>query len=73
MVLTLEIMTSVEKDFIKRLKLVIEDANIIIEHLEQEKGLVNDTKNGASIYTHLDNISIALDLGSYEHLAWKIS
>jgi hypothetical protein len=21
----------------------------------------------------LDNISIALDLGSYEHLAWKIS
>tara|TARA_R110000868_G_scaffold241327_1_gene495897 strand:+ start:1268 stop:1468 length:201 start_codon:yes stop_codon:yes gene_type:complete len=66
-------MTSVERDFIKRLKLVIEDANVIIEHLEQEKKLMDDTKNGVSVYTHLDNISIALDLNSYEHLTWKIS
>jgi hypothetical protein len=66
-------MTSIERDLIKRLKLVIEDANLIIEHLEQEKKLMDNTKNGASVYTHLDNISIALDLGSYEHLTWKIS
>ena len=73
MVLTLEIMTAIERDLIKRLKLVIEDANIIIEHLQQDNGSENDTKNGVSVYTHLDNISIALDLSSYEHLTWKIS
>ena len=66
-------MGAVERDLIKRLKLVIEDANIIIEHLQQDKGSENDTKNGVSVYTHLDNISIALDLNSYEHLTWKIS
>jgi hypothetical protein len=61
-----------EKDLIRRMKLIIDDANVIIEHLEQGKGLENETKHGATIYTHLENISIALDLGRDEHLTWNL-
>lgn len=63
-------MTTLEKNLIKRLKLIIDDANVIIEHLEKGKGIENDSIHGLTIYSHIENISIAIDLNNDESLEW---
>ena len=60
-----------EKNLIKRLKLIIDDANVIIEHLENGKGIENDSIHGLTIYSHIENISIAIDLNNDESLEWE--
>ena len=60
-----------EKNLIKRLKSIIEDANVIIEHLENGKGIENDSIHGLTIYSHIENISIAIDLNNDESLEWE--
>lgn len=61
-----------EKNLIKRLKLIIDDANVIIEHLEKGKGIENDSIHGMTIYSHIENISIAIDLNNDESLEWNL-
>jgi hypothetical protein len=63
-------MATLEKNLIKRLKLIIDDANVIIEHLEKGKGIENDSIHGLTIYSHIKNISIAIDLNNDESLEW---
>lgn len=63
-------MNKFEKNLIKRLKLIIDDANVIIEHLEKGKGIENDSIHGLTIYSHIENISIAIDLNNDESLEW---
>lgn len=60
-----------EKNLIKRLKLIIDDANVIIEHLENGKGMENDSIHGMTIYSHIENILIAIDLNNDESLEWE--
>lgn len=64
-------MNKFEKNLIKRLKLIIDDANVIIEHLEKGKGIENDSIHGLTIYSHIKNISIAIDLNNDESLEWE--
>lgn len=63
-------MATLEKNLMKRLKLIIDDANVIIEHLEKGKGIENDSIHGLTIYSHIKNISIAIDLNNDESLEW---
>jgi hypothetical protein len=64
-------MKAIEKDLIKRMKLIIDDANVIIEHLEKGNGFEKDSKHGMTIYTHIENISTAIDLSNDESLDWE--
>lgn len=59
------------EDLIRRMKLIIDDANVIINHLEQGKTIDDDTNQGSTIYGHLENISIALDLKNNESKKWE--
>jgi len=58
-------------DIIHRMKMIIDDARVIIDHLESGKGMNEQTKCADDGYTHLSNIEIAIDLGNKECIAWK--
>jgi hypothetical protein len=55
----------------KRMKHVIEDANIVLSHLIDGKPLDGITDYGVRIHTHLDNITIACELDNDEYETWK--
>jgi len=55
----------------KRMKHVIEDANIVLSHLIDGKPLDGITDYGVRIHTHLDNITTACDLDDNECETWK--
>ena len=56
---------------IHRMKMIIDDAQVIIDHLEQGKEMTDKTKCADNVGVHLSNIEIAVDLSSEESLAWK--
>jgi len=60
-----------EISLLHRMKMIVDDAQVIIDHLESGKSLTDTTKCSDSIYVHLSNIEIAVDLKSKESLTWR--
>lgn len=58
------------EDLVRRMKHVKQDANEIINHIMDGKGLDKTTGYGAALHTHLDNITTACDLNDLESLHW---
>ena len=56
---------------IHRMKMIIDDAKVIIDHLEQGNAMTDQTKCADDGWTHISNIEIAIDLGSTESREWK--
>ena len=56
---------------IHRMKMIIDDAQVVIDHLESGKGMNEQTIHADDAWTHISNIEIAIDLGSTECMAWK--
>tara|TARA_R110000823_G_scaffold45744_2_gene117710 strand:- start:173 stop:373 length:201 start_codon:yes stop_codon:yes gene_type:complete len=56
---------------IHRMKMIIDDAQVIIDHLEQGKDMTDKTKCADDGWVHMSNIEIAVDLTSEECLVWK--
>ena len=59
------------KDLIHRMKMIIDDAQVVIDHLESGKGMNEQSKCADNGWTHISNIEIAIDLGSTESREWK--
>ena len=59
------------KEMIHRMKMIIDDAKVIIDHLEQGNAMTDQTKCADDGWTHISNIEIAIDLGSTESREWK--
>ena len=59
------------EDLIHRMKLIIDDAQVVIDHLESGKGMDEQTIHSDDAWTHISNIEIAIDLGSTECMEWK--
>ena len=59
------------EDLIHRMKMIIDDAQVVIDHLESGKGMYEQTIHSDDAWTHISNIEIAIDLGSTECMAWK--
>lgn len=59
------------KDLIHRMKMIIDDAQVVIDHLESGKGMNEQSKYADDGWTHISNIEIAIDLGSTESRDWK--
>ena len=53
------------------MKMIIDDAKVVIDHLESNKGMNEQTIHADDAWTHISNIEIAIDLGSTESRAWK--
>ena len=53
------------------MKLIIDDAKVVIDHLESNKGMNEQTIHADDAWTHISNIEIAIDLGSTESREWK--
>ena len=60
-----------EHDLIHRMKMIIDDAQVIIDHLESGKDMNEQTIHADDAWTHMSNIEIAIDLGSTECMTWK--
>jgi len=60
-----------EAGLIHRMKMIIDDAQVVIDHLESGKGMNEQTIHADDAWTHISNIEIAIDLGSTECMAWK--
>ena len=60
-----------EKEIIHRMKMIIDDAQVVIEHFEQGEKFEDSTKCADDVWTHLSNIEIAVDLTNKESLTWK--
>ena len=58
-------------DLIHRMKMIIDDAQVVIDHLESNKGMNEQTIHADDAWTHISNIEIAIDLGSTESREWK--
>ena len=58
-------------DLIHRMKMIIDDAKVVIDHLESNKGMNEQTIHADDAWTHISNIEIAIDLGSTESREWK--
>jgi len=58
-------------DLIHRMKMIIDDAQVVIDHLESGKGMNEQSKYADDGWTHISNIEIAIDLGSTESRDWK--
>ncbi len=59
------------EDLIHRMKMIIDDAQVVIDHLESGKDMSEQSKYADDGWTHISNIEIAIDLGSAECMAWK--
>lgn len=59
------------EDLIHRMKMIIDDAQVVIEHLESGKSMYEKTIHADDAWTHISNIEIAIDLGSTECMEWK--
>ena len=53
------------------MKMIIDDAQVIIDHLEQGNAMTDQTKCADDGWVHMSNIEIAIDLTSKESLTWK--
>tara|TARA_R100000808_G_C2050185_1_gene86077 strand:+ start:245 stop:427 length:183 start_codon:yes stop_codon:yes gene_type:complete len=53
------------------MKMIIDDAQVVIDHLESGKYMFEKSKYADNGWTHMSNIEIAIDLGSTECMAWK--
>ena len=60
-----------EAGLIHRMKMIIDDAQVVIDHLESGNGMNEQTIHADDAWTHISNIEIAIDLGSTECMAWK--
>ena len=58
-------------DLIHRMKMIIDDAQVVIDHIESGKGMNEQSKYADDGWTHISNIEIAIDLGSTESKDWK--
>ncbi len=59
------------KDLIHRMKMIIDDAKVVIDHLESGKGMNEQSEYADDGWTHISNIEIAIDLESAESKEWK--
>ena len=59
------------EDLIHRMKMIIDDAQVVIDHLESGKGMNEQTIHSDDAWTHISNIEKAIDLGSTEWMQWK--
>lgn len=62
---------AMEQELIHRLKMIVEDANILLEHLQGGNSLEDPTRYADSGSIHLSNIQIASDLKDDESLSWN--
>jgi len=53
------------------MKMIIDDAKVVVDHLESNKGMNEQTIHADDAWTHISNIEIAIDLGSTESREWK--
>jgi len=60
-----------KKELIHRMQMLIDDAQVIIDHLNEGKEMSDATKHADDAWVHLSNIEIASDLTSKECLTWK--
>jgi len=60
-----------KEELTHRMKMIIDDAQVIIDHLEQGNAMTDQTKCADDGWTHVSNIEIAVDLKSEESLTWK--
>lgn len=60
-----------EKEVIRRLEFIMEDARILLEHLKNGNSLDEPTGYADSGLTHLSNIQIAADLKDEECSTWS--
>ena len=59
------------QEIIHRMKMIIDDAQVIIDHFENGGYMYNQTKCADNVGVHLSNIEIAVDLKDDECLTWK--
>ena len=59
------------EEIIHRMKMIIDDAQVIIDHFENGGYMYSQTKCADNVGVHLSNIEIAVDLKDDECLTWK--
>jgi hypothetical protein len=59
------------QEAIHRMNMIIDDANVVLDHFKRGKGISDPTKCADNVHTHLSNIEIAIDLNDNECLTWK--
>ena len=59
------------KQLIHRLEMIKDDLNALLEHLEDNKSMKEQSNYADDGYTHLNNIYIALDMNDNECLGWE--
>ena len=63
-------MTKLNEEIVHRMKMIIEDAEKIIEHLNEGKSLKDQARYADDGYTYFSNMLIAMDLNDLESLSW---
>jgi len=63
-------MTKLNEEIVHRMKMIIEDAQKIIIHLNEGKSLEDQARDADDGYTYFSNILIAADLNDLESLSW---
>ena len=61
----------IKEALIHRMKMIIDDAKVVIDHYEQGNNFYDKTKCADNVGVHLSNIEIAVDLKDDECLTWK--
>ena len=62
---------STREDLIHRMKMIIDDAQVVIDHLESGKGMYEQTIHSDDAWTHISNIEIAIGLSNRDCMVWK--
>ena len=60
-----------KEDLIHRMKMIIDDAQVVIDHLESGKGMDEQTVHADNGWTHISNIEIAIDLNNRDCMVWR--
>ena len=59
------------EDLTHRMKMIIDDAQVVIDHLESGKSMDEQTVHADNGWTHISNIEIAIDLNNRDCMVWK--
>ena len=51
--------------------MIIDDAQVVIDHLESGKSMDEQTVHADNGWTHISNIEIAIDLNNRDCMVWK--
>ena len=58
-------------EMLHRMKMIKDDAQVVIDHIEGNRGMEDPTACADGVYVHLSNIEIAIDLNDSECTTWK--